>query len=98
MSYSQEADLSQRIKAFEDKTSDSKTKIERSKNKATATVQTEHGKIQVTCEVENVDFASQCHAEWEKIKENKDSKKTSKDKRDSHSPAAKVKISWSRDQ
>lgn len=111
ISYSQEEDSSQAAQAPNDKKSiyntqhfhiqdedDSHPKIERSKDESTMTMQTQHGKIQVTCGVENVDFASQCQAEWERTKKNKDSEKNSKDKKESHSPTANIKISWSSDE
>jgi hypothetical protein len=66
--------------------------IEQSKNGAKAT--TQQGNVQVTVEIENIDFASQCKAEWEKHQESKNSKKNRKDKKENHSPKAEITFSW----
>lgn len=68
--------------------------VEESENEITYTVPTETGKVEVVCSVENTDFASQCHAEWEKSQK-KEPENKSKKKKKSHSPKAEVKISWS---
>lgn len=90
---SQDADPAQLPETSNDHTND--WLVERSEDQATATKQTEYGKIQVTCGVKNLDFASQCQAEWKKTREDKDPKEGSKDKKESHAPAAEVSISWS---
>ncbi len=69
---------------------DSKVRIEKSEDKGTATVETEQGKVQVSCEVEEADFASECRAEWNRMKEGKQ-----EDDKDSRAGKAKVEISWS---
>ncbi len=94
----QKVEPSHKIKTFSDNTDDSWVQVERSNDKATATVQTGYGKIQVTCEVENVDFASQCKAEWGKAKKNKEGEVSGKDIKDAHSPKAMMKISWASDE
>jgi hypothetical protein len=93
MAYAHKIDSSQRMDHFGDE--DSLTQIEESEGKATATIQTGRRKIQVTCEVENTDFISQCQAEREKARKDKNPDENDKDEKESHSPKASVKIRWS---
>jgi len=71
--------------------------IESTKNESVITKRTEHGKVQLAVGVKNVDFASQCEAQREKTRKNKDSKKKSSDSKESHAPKAEVTIRWSTD-
>jgi len=70
-----------------------------SKDMSTVTMQTEIGKIEVSVETKNTDFASQCQAQWEKAKKKEDPKKGGNKgngkKQESHAPGARVSITWS---
>jgi hypothetical protein len=69
--------------------------IKHSKNETTVVRQTGIGKIEMSCEVENTDFASQCLAKWDKDKKKQNPTEKSNEK--SHDPKASVSISWSWD-
>jgi len=100
-SYSQESETSQN--GYNDpylyiqKKYGNHPKIEMSKDKSSVTMQTERGKMQVTCGVENDDFISQCKERWKKSKKSTDSKKDSKDEDESHAPSVSMKFTWSTD-
>lgn len=57
----------------------------------------ENGIVEISADVENTDFCSQCKAEWEKLKkeEKDDSEKKDDKKAKSYSPSSKVSIKWS---
>lgn len=69
--------------------------IQITEDAASYKMQTGSGTVEVTCEVKNTDFASQCRAAWAKSKK-KDTKESNSD--NSHNPRAEFSITWSSDE